>query len=247
MAAIRERREVAFYESVYIARPDISAAQVEALTQRLTEIIETSGGRVTKNEYWGLKNLAYRIKKNRKGHYSLLNIDAPSGAVGEYERNMRLSEDVLRYLTVRVDELEENPSVMMTRGSRDDRGRGRGRGFGGRDGGRPQAAQPTGQAAKPTEQAAKPTEQAAQPTEQAAEPTEQAAQPTEQAAEPTVQAAKPTEQAAEPTEQAAEPTEQAAEPTEQAAEPTEQAAQPTEQAAEPTEAKAADETKETTE
>ena len=70
MAAIRERREVAFYESVYIARPDISAAQVEALTQRLTEIIETSGGRVTKNEYWGLKNLAYRIKKNRKGHYS---------------------------------------------------------------------------------------------------------------------------------------------------------------------------------
>ncbi len=129
---------MAFYESVYIARPDISAAQVEALTQRLTEIIETGGGRVTKNEYWGLKNLAYRIKKNRKGHYSLLNIDASSDALGEYERNMRLSEDVLRYLTVRVDELDDNPSIMMTRGSRDDRGRRRG--FGGRDGGRPQGA-----------------------------------------------------------------------------------------------------------
>ena len=139
---IEERRDVAFYESVYIARPDISAAQVEALTQRLTEIIEAGGGRVTKNEYWGLKNLAYRIKKNRKGHYSLLNIDAPSGAVGEYERNMRLSEDVLRYLTVKVDELDDNPSIMMTRGSRDDRGRGRGRGFGGRDGPRPQSAPP---------------------------------------------------------------------------------------------------------
>ena len=193
MAAIRERREVAFYESVYIARPDISAAQVEALTQRLTEIIETSGGRVTKNEYWGLKNLSYRIKKNRKGHYSLLNIDAPSEAVGEYERNMRLSEDVLRYLTVRVDELEENPSVMMTRGSRDDRGRGRGRGFGGRDGGRPQAAKPTEQAAKPTEPDAKPTEPDAQPTEPDAKPTEPTAQPTEPTAQPTGQAAEPTE------------------------------------------------------
>ena len=214
MAAIRERREVAFYESVYIARPDISAAQVEALTQRLTEIIETSGGRVTKNEYWGLKNLSYRIKKNRKGHYSLLNIDAPSEAVGEYERNMRLSEDVLRYLTVRVDELEENPSVMMTRGSRDDRGRGRGRGFGGRDGGRPQAAKPTEQpAAKPTEPDAKPTEPDAQPTERS----RPAAQPTE-----------PTR----------------ADRTGREADRT---AQPTGQAAEPTEAKAADETKETTE
>ncbi len=145
---------MAFYESVYIARPDISTAQVEALTQRLTEIVESGGGRVTKNEYWGLKNLAYRIKKNRKGHYSLLNLDAPSEAVGEYERNMRLSEDVLRYLTVRVDELDENPSVMMTRGSRDDRGRGRGRGFGGRDGGRPQHGAPPAQpAAEKTETA----------------------------------------------------------------------------------------------
>ena len=189
MAAIRERREVAFYESVYIARPDISAAQVEALTQRLTEIIETGGGRVTRNEYWGLKNLAYRIKKNRKGHYSLLNIDAPSETVGEFERNMRLSEDVLRYLTVRVDELDENPSVMMTRGSRDDRGRGRGRGFGGRDGGRPQSARP----AEKTEQAAEKTGQAAEKTGQAAEKTGQAAEKTGQAAEKTEQPAEKTE------------------------------------------------------
>ena len=152
---------MAFYESVYIARPDISSAQVEALTQRLTEIVEAGGGRVTKNEYWGLKNLAYRIKKNRKGHYSLLNIDAPSEAVGEYERNMRLSEDVLRYLTVRVDELDENPSIMMTRGSRDDRGRGRGRGFGGRDGPRPQAAPPAeAKAAPPAEAKAAPPAEA---------------------------------------------------------------------------------------
>ena len=153
---------MAFYESVYIARPDISTAQVEALTQRLTEIVESGGGRVTKNEYWGLKNLAYRIKKNRKGHYSLLNIDAPSEAVGEYERNMRLSEDVLRYLTVRVDELDESPSIMMTRGSRDDRGRGRGRGFGGRDGPRPQSAPPAQQA---PEKAPAETKQADEPKE----------------------------------------------------------------------------------
>ena len=130
-AGIKERRTVSFYESVYIARPDISSAQVEALTQRLTEIVETNGGKVTKNEYWGLKNLAYRIKKNRKGHYSLLNIDAPSAALSELERNMRLSEDILRYLTVKVDALDENPSVMMARGGRDDRGRDRDRGRGG--------------------------------------------------------------------------------------------------------------------
>ncbi len=122
------------YENVYIARPDISAAQVEALTESLTAIVAENGGAVKKNEYWGLKNLAYRIKKNRKGHYSLLNIDAPAAAIHELERNMRINEDILRYLTIRVDELDENPSVMMqTRSSRDDRGRpGRG-GFGDRD------------------------------------------------------------------------------------------------------------------
>ncbi len=110
-----------FYESVFIARQDISAAQVEALSQRVTEIIAGQGGQVTKNEYWGLKNLSYRIKKNRKGHYTLLNIDAPAPAIAEMERNLRLDEDVLRFMTVRVEELEEGPSAMMR--SREDRGR----------------------------------------------------------------------------------------------------------------------------
>ena len=115
-----------FYESVYIARPDISATQVEGLTEAFTKIVEENGGKVTKNEYWGLKSLAYRIKKNRKGHYSLLNIDAPAAALTEVERNMRLNEDVLRYMSIRVDEPEEGPSVMMqNKTSRDSRGRDR--------------------------------------------------------------------------------------------------------------------------
>ena len=112
-----------FYENVFIARPDISAAQVETLTESLTTIIVENGGNVTKNEYWGLKNLAYRIKKNRKGHYSLMNIDAPAAALHELERNMRINEDILRHMSVRVDDLDPEPSVMMqSRGARDDRG-----------------------------------------------------------------------------------------------------------------------------
>ena len=111
---------------MYIARPDISATQVEGLTEAFTKIVEENGGKVTKNEYWGLKSLAYRIKKNRKGHYSLLNIEAPAAALTEVERNMRLNEDVLRYMSVRVDEHEEGPSVMMqNKTSRDSRGRDR--------------------------------------------------------------------------------------------------------------------------
>ena len=118
---------MSFYESVYIARPDISAAQVEALTQSLTGIVEENGGKVTKTEYWGVKSLAYRIKKNRKGHYSLLNLDAPPAALKEMERNMRLSEDIIRYMSVRVDELEEGPSIVMqNKSSRDGRNRGAG-------------------------------------------------------------------------------------------------------------------------
>jgi small subunit ribosomal protein S6 len=115
---------VALYESVYIARPDITSAQVEALTQALGNIVAENGGAVKKSEYWGLKTLSFRIKKNRKGHYSLMNIDAPPGAIKELERNMRINEDVLRYLTVRVEELEEGPSAMMQR--RDERDRDRG-------------------------------------------------------------------------------------------------------------------------
>ena len=124
------------YESVYIARPDISATQVEALTADMTKILEENGGKVTKDEYWGLKSLTYRIKKNRKGHYSLMNIDAPAAALIEMERNMRLHEDVLRYMSIRVEEHEDEPSVMMqSKSSRDDRDRGRGN-----DDDRPRAA-----------------------------------------------------------------------------------------------------------
>lgn len=135
------------YESVYIARPDISATQVETLTADMTKILEENGGKVTKDEYWGLKSLAYRIKKNRKGHYSLMNIDAPAAALTEMERNMRLHEDVLRYMSIRVDEHEEEPSVMMqSKSSRDDRDRDRGRG---RDDDRPNPAAAETPAAAP--------------------------------------------------------------------------------------------------
>ncbi len=124
---------MAFYECVFIARQDISSAQVEGLVEDFTKIVDAQGGKVTKNEYWGLRTMAYRIKKNRKGHYVLLNIDGPSQAVSEMERNMRISDDVLRYLTLNVKELEEGPSIMMQqRNGRDDRGRGERRGHHGR-------------------------------------------------------------------------------------------------------------------
>ncbi|OUS18410.1 30S ribosomal protein S6 [Rhodospirillales bacterium 47_12_T64] len=123
---------MAFYECVYIARQDISSSQVDTLTEQFSTIITENGGTVGKTEYWGLRNMAYRVKKNRKGHYVLLNLDAPSAAVQEMERVMRLNDDVLRTLTIKVDALEEEPSaVMQNRGSRDERG-GRG-GRGGRD------------------------------------------------------------------------------------------------------------------
>ena len=117
-----------YYENVFIARQDVSAAQVDGLADQFAGIIEQNGGKITKREYWGLKSLAYTIRKNRKGHYVLFNIDAPPAAVGEMERGMRLNEDVLRHLTVRLDEFDSEPSVMMrNKGQRDDRGR-RGRG-----------------------------------------------------------------------------------------------------------------------
>ena len=111
---------MALYEHIFLARQDVSAQQVEELTNALTEVLVAGGGKVTKNEYWGLKSLSYRIRKNRKAHYSLLNIDAPSAAVAEMERQMRINEDILRFLTVRVDELEEGPSAMMQKRDRDD-------------------------------------------------------------------------------------------------------------------------------
>jgi small subunit ribosomal protein S6 len=101
-----------YYESVFIARQDISGAQVDSLTESFTNIIQEGGGQVTKKEFWGLRSLAYKIKKNRKGHYVLLNIDGPSDAVLEMERNMRINEDVIRYLTVRVEELESEESIV---------------------------------------------------------------------------------------------------------------------------------------
>jgi small subunit ribosomal protein S6 len=117
---------MALYESVFITRQDISSSQAETLVDNFAEIIANSGGSVPKKEYWGLRNLAYRIKKNRKGHYALLNIDAPAAAIVEMERNMRLHEDVLRFMTVRVDELDEGPSPILR--SRDERGGRGGRG-----------------------------------------------------------------------------------------------------------------------
>ena len=118
------------YEHVYLARQDLSAQQVEELTTQLSGVIGQMGGKVTKNEYWGLKSLNYRIRKNRKAHMTLLNVDAPPAALNEIERQERLHEDVLRYLTIRVDALEDGPSAMMRksdrdrdeRGGRDDRG-----------------------------------------------------------------------------------------------------------------------------
>jgi small subunit ribosomal protein S6 len=108
------------YEHIYLARQDVSPQQVEEMTNALTEVLTQGGGKVTKNEYWGLKSLSYRIKKNRKAHYSLLNIDAPAPAVAEMERQMRINEDILRFMTVRVDELEEGPSAMLQKRDRDD-------------------------------------------------------------------------------------------------------------------------------
>ena len=121
---------MALYEHIFLARQDVSPQQVEEMTNALTEVITQGGGKVTKNEYWGLKSLSYRIKKNRKAHYSLLNIDAPHVAVAEMERQMSINEDILRFLTVRVDALEEGPSAMMQKRDRDDRD-------GDRPGGRP--------------------------------------------------------------------------------------------------------------
>jgi small subunit ribosomal protein S6 len=117
-----------------LARQDISAQQVEGLLDTYRALIEEKGGSVGKTEYWGLKSLAYRIKKNRKAHYTLMNIDAPHDAVAEMERQMSLSTDVIRFMTIRVDDHENEPSAMMRRSDREDRdGRGdRGRHHGGR-------------------------------------------------------------------------------------------------------------------
>jgi small subunit ribosomal protein S6 len=110
---------VALYEHVFLARQDLSQAQVDALAATATEIVEAGQGKVTKTEAWGLKNLAYKIKRNRKAHFVLLNIDAPAGVVAELERQTGINEDVIRWLTVRVEAHEEGPSVQMRKQDRE--------------------------------------------------------------------------------------------------------------------------------
>ena len=118
------------YESVFIARQDVSTQLVETLTKDFSAIIENGGGKIHKHEYWGLRALAYRVKKNRKGHYVMLNIEADNDTLREYERVMGLNEDILRFMNISIEEVEEGPSVMMQaqkaerspRGERSDRG-----------------------------------------------------------------------------------------------------------------------------
>jgi small subunit ribosomal protein S6 len=107
------------YEHVYLARQDASTQQVEELTAQLKGVIEGLGGTISKSEYWGVKSLSYRLRKNRKAHFTLMNVNAPPAAINEIERLERLNEDVLRYLTIRVEEHEEGPSAMMRRAERD--------------------------------------------------------------------------------------------------------------------------------
>ncbi|MGB5093787.1 MAG: 30S ribosomal protein S6 [Parvibaculum sp.] len=118
---------MALYEHVFIARQDVTQQQVEALLEQFTTVIKENGGQIGKTEYWGLRNLTFKVKKNRKGHYTLVNIDAPHAAVAEMERLMGLSDDVIRFMTVRVEEHETEPSAVLAnrggdRGERGDRG-----------------------------------------------------------------------------------------------------------------------------
>jgi len=126
-----------FYEHVFLSRQDVSAQQVETMTEQFKGIIEAAGGTISKIEYWGVKSLAYRIKKNRKAHFALLNISSPAAGVAEMERQMKINEDVIRFMTIKVEALEEGPSAMMQRREREERrdrerdgGRGRDSGYG---------------------------------------------------------------------------------------------------------------------
>jgi small subunit ribosomal protein S6 len=115
---------MALYEHIFLARQDLSGAQVDELIQNYKTLLEENGGSVGRIENWGLKSLTYRIKKNRKAHYAILNVEASGAAIFEMERQMRINEDILRYMTVSVEEHEDGPSVMMQKRDRDDRGRG---------------------------------------------------------------------------------------------------------------------------
>ena len=120
------------YEHVFLARQDLAQSQVDALAETATNIIQSNGGQVIKTETWGLRGLAYRIAKNRKAHYVALDFEAPANVVAELERQTQINEDVIRYMTVRVDEHEQGPSAMMRRNERSERDRGE-RGGRGRD------------------------------------------------------------------------------------------------------------------
>lgn len=104
---------MALYEHVFLARQDLAQAQVDSLAEEATKIIEANDGKVTRTETWGLKSLAYPIQKNRKAHYVMLHVDGPGSVVEELERQTRINEDVIRFLTIKVDELEDSPSIMM--------------------------------------------------------------------------------------------------------------------------------------
>ncbi|MDP2355800.1 MAG: 30S ribosomal protein S6 [Beijerinckiaceae bacterium] len=112
---------MALYEHIYLARQDVTAQQVETMTEQFKGIIEAGGGTIAKVEYWGVKTLAYRINKNRKAHFTLINIDGPASAVAEMERQMGINEDILRVLTIRVEEHEDGPSAMMRKREDSDR------------------------------------------------------------------------------------------------------------------------------
>jgi small subunit ribosomal protein S6 len=115
---------MALYEHVFLARQDLAQAQVDALAENATQIVEGLGGKIVKTETWGLRSLAYKIAKNRKAHYVMLEIDGPAAAIAELERQIAINEDIIRYMTVRTDEHEAGPSAMMRRNERDrgDRG-----------------------------------------------------------------------------------------------------------------------------
>lgn len=112
---------MAFYETVFLARPDIAPAQVEQMGNQFAEILQKNGGKVVTREYWGLRSLAYRMNKNRKAHYMLLNIEAPGPAIIELERNLRINEDVMRYMSIKTDTLSQGPSAIMRNKSNDNR------------------------------------------------------------------------------------------------------------------------------
>ncbi|RDI59863.1 30S ribosomal protein S6 [Microvirga subterranea] len=109
------------YEHIFLARQDVTSQQVETMVDTYKDVIQQNGGTVEKTEMWGVKSLAYRIKKNRKAHFTMFNVNAPAQAVAEMERQMRINEDILRFMTIRVDELETEPSVMMQKRDRDER------------------------------------------------------------------------------------------------------------------------------